>query len=478
MTYSNHPKPLAVDLDGTLVRTDTLIEAVVSGLFCQPLATLRALFSLRRGRAAFKQTIAALDTFDLQSVPLREDLVAYLEQEAKNGRELHLVSAAHQLIAERVATRVGFFTTVEGTKNDVNLKGHHKLERLKTRFPGGFSYAGDSAADLPIWREADTIILAGASRATRAAARRLGRPIEKEFLEEPKGIKPWFKTARLDQWTKNALIFVPLVLGHAYTDQEAVLSCILGFLILSLIASATYLFNDMADLSADRQHPRKRNRPLACGDLRLFDAAIAAPTAILVGLVLAALLNGSFFMYLLAYLGVTLSYSFHFKRVPLLDVFLITSLFTLRLIMGIALAAVPQSAWLLAFSMFFFLSLSLSKRYAEIILSEASSAVSIPGREYYVSDGPLILAIGVASGTAAILVLLIYLVNEAFPLAVYGSPQWLWAMPPIVMLWVLRIWLLSHRGQIGDDPVTFAVRDPVSLALASIVVVVFILALQ
>ncbi len=466
-------RPLAVDLDGSLVCTDLLVEGFVASLFRRPFATVMALFSLRHGRAAFKERVAELDALAVESVPWHEPFLAFLKAERLKGRPLHLVTASHQAVAERVAKTLGIFESVEGSRDGVNLKGERKLAFLKDRFPEGFAYAGDSRADLPVWQGADSIILAGADAGTRAAAQRLGRPIEEEFPQERGGLWTWIRAARLHQWSKNVLIFLPLFLAHAYDDPDAILATLFGFVIFGVIASATYLVNDMADLAADRQHPSKRYRPLASGRIRLLDAGLVAGLGIFAGLVSAALLDGAFFVFVLLYLALTLLYSFRFKRVAMLDVFVIACLFTLRLMAGIALIGVEPSAWLLSFSLFLFLSLALAKRHGEIVRFGAEGNRRLSGRGYVAGDSALTLTFGAASGTAAVLVMLIYLVNEAFVHAAYAQPVWLWAIPPVLLLWILRIWLVSNHGDLDDDPVLYALRDPASLFLAGLVTLAF-----
>ena len=294
MASASNSRPIAVDLDGSLVLTDMLVEGFVASFFRRPFATLKALFALREGRAVFKERVAELDGLTVEAVPWREPFVEFLKAERQKGRPLHLVTASHQAIAERVAKILGIFESVEGSRDGVNLKGRRKLQHLKDRFPEGFAYAGDSRADLPVWQEADSIILAGADKGTRAAAQRLGPPIESEFLQDKAGLWAWIRAARLHQWSKNVLIFLPLFLAHAYDDWTVVLNALFGFVIFGVIASATYLINDMADLAADRRHPSKRRRPLASGEIRLIDAGIVAGGAILSGLIFAALLDAGF----------------------------------------------------------------------------------------------------------------------------------------------------------------------------------------
>ena len=469
-------KPLIVDMDGTLLRTDVLFEGIAKAFFSRPFATLDALRLLvTTSRAAFKRRIAELSELDLSLLPMRQDFVAHLQSERGRGREIHLYTAADHDTATKVAEHVGLFDSVRGTTGPVNLKGKNKLAEIRDRFPRGFTYAGDSHADVHIWQGAEGIVLAGASSGVVRRAKALGKPVEAEFSHGGR-LSAWWRALRVHQWTKNLLIYIPLLLSPLYADPRALMASGLGFIILSLVASGCYLVNDLADLAADRRHRSKRERPLAAGDLPIQHAAIAAPLLIGLGLVAALVLSPAFAAGLLLYVVTTLSYSLRLKRVPLLDVFLLGSLYTLRLIMGTLLIGVTLSAWLLTFSMFFFVAMSLAKRHAELENAQAGVERRIAGRGYLASDAPLTLALGISLTTASNLILVLYMVEEAFPSGLYSASGWLWAAPLLVSLWTMRIWLLAHRGELDDDPVAFAIRDRISLGLGVLLALAFMVA--
>ncbi|MFZ4603664.1 MAG: UbiA family prenyltransferase [Caulobacterales bacterium] len=448
--------PLAVDMDGALLRTDVLYEGMAAAFAKRPLAALAALPLLLRGRAPFKRRIAEIAEIDVATLPAREDLVEWLAGEKAKGRPLHLVSAGEASVVEAVAARFGLFDTAQGSDGRKNLKGSRKAEELRRRFPDGYAYVGDSRADLKVWRTAQSIVLAGASRSVAERAAKLG-PIEARFDEKKGGLRVWRKALRLQQWAKNLLVFAPLFLAGMFAQPQAAAMALAAFVLLGVTASGSYLINDLSDLKADRRHRSKRARPFASGALGVEKGMIAAPLLIGGGLAGAYALNPMLGAALTAYLATTLTYSFRLKTVPFLDVAALAALYTLRLIIGAIAIQAPISEWLLTFSAFFFFSLSLAKRHVEV--AHATAAGKVLGRGYRVEDAPLTLAFGVSSGLASIQILVTYLFEDAFPSGVYAAPGFLWAAPVLIALWMMRIWLLAHRGELDDDPVAFAVRD-------------------
>lgn len=463
--------PLIVDLDGTLLRTDTLVESLACAIFTRPTSAAITCVRLYEGRPAFKRRLASGIELDTDSLPAREDLLEFLHEQKAAGRQIHLVTASDQAVADRVLAHFDVFDSATGTSDEVNLKGRNKQAYLRKRFPDGYVYAGDSAADLAVWRDADGIILAGASNGVARKAGRLGKSVERTFDNEPLTGKVWRKALRVHQWAKNFLVFAPLLLSGQYTDPAAILASLVAFMALGLVASGTYLLNDLSDLAADRRHRSKRFRPLASGALPVATGLLAAPVLILFGLAAAALMNLNLLTTLALYLAVTLSYSFGLKSKPIVDVLILAALFTLRLLIGTAALGVDISFWLMSFSMLFFLSLSLAKRHVEIAAAPAGE--KLKGRGYVAEDAPFTLAVGLASGMAAIVILCLYVMEDATPVALYSEPQFLWSAPVLIGAWVLRIWLLAHRGELDDDPVAFAVRDRISLGLGAVLVAAF-----
>lgn len=454
-----------VDLDDTLLCTDTLHEDFAAVLFKKPLTAVRSLFELRKGRSAFKSSLCAEGMLDVQSLPANQDFVDYLRLQKSRGREIHLVSAAAQTIVSAVAERFKLFDSASGSSEGRNLKGPTKAAYLKQLFPQGFAYAGDSRADLAVWKEADAAVLVGTSSAVARKAETYGE-IEQRFDAMGASAKDWLKLFRLHQWSKNALIFIALFLGHAYSDPSAWLDVIAGFLLFSIAASGTYILNDLADLSSDRRHATKHARPMASGRIPLHLGMTASVVMIGFGLTGMFALGPTAFLLTLCYLAITLSYSFRFKTAAMLDVLILASLYTIRIILGAELAGVALSEWLLVFSMFFFLSLSMAKRYVEV--DTAGSEAKIRGRGYSGTDSVLLLNFGIATCSCAVFTVCMYLLEAAFPSNAYSTPQLLWIAVLSIALWSMRIWLLAARRELDDDPVAFAVKDSKSLLLGAI----------
>jgi 4-hydroxybenzoate polyprenyltransferase len=345
-----------------------------------------------------------------------------------------------------------------------NCKGATKAEILTRMFPDGFEYAGDSAVDVSVWQVSAGRIVVNASPLVLRRVMQLG-DVTAVFPRPPMRFATMRRALRLHQWAKGALVFVPLVLGGKGADPTAWMTVLIGFLALSITASATYLVNDLWDLPSDRRHWSKQHRPLAQGEISIRLAVMMIFCGILAGLGLTALTGPPALAMLVLYIAGTLAYSFGFKRIPIVDVLLLASLFTVRLGLGIVLADVRVSPWLLVFSMFLFVSLSTAKRHTEVLRLADHGLDSIAGRGYVAADAPLTLATGLAAMFGAILILVLYLTEDAFPRGIYGTPALLWAMPPILFLFLGRVWLISQRGQLRDDPVAFALKDRISLYL-------------
>jgi 4-hydroxybenzoate polyprenyltransferase/phosphoserine phosphatase len=473
---ANLDVPLIVDLDGTLILTDSLQECLVQALLAAPLQAVASLRLLASGRAAFKREVTGLSSFDAAHAPLRVPLLETVRDERTRGRPVHLVTAADQSVADAMARELGVFDSAIGSDGKHNLKAEAKLAHLKERFPEGFIYAGDHAADLPVFRAARGAVLCDVTPQTEAAVRAAGVPILASF-RRPRA-SPWtmVRALRPHQWTKNTLLFVPMFVGHAFGDPSKVMLLAAGFAILCVLTSATYVINDLADLSADRRHPTKRLRPFASGELAPMSGLLAAPVMIVASLVAAFALAPPFAFVAVAYLAMTLSYSCGVKRVALLDVFFIGVMFTLRIVMGTLLLRLGPSPWLLSFSLAFFLSLAIAKRHGELMRALDAEREEIAGRGYRTEDWPLTLTFGVGAGLVSIVIMLLYMTNDAAPSGFYRNSGWLFAIPAMVALWLMRIWLLAHRKVLHEDPVVFALKDPASLLLGGLVAVAFFLA--
>ncbi len=468
--------PLVLDLDGTLIATDLLAECLLAFLKPNPLRIFLVLSWLLGGRAHLKRRLAEAVTLEVELLPLRADVLAWAEAEAAAGREVHVATAAHQDLARRLVARFDFIDEVIGSDGAANLKGRRKAAALAERFPDGFAYAGDASADLAIWAVAQEAVYVGRSAGLRRRLERI-RPPEAVLPAPRAGLRGWIKALRLHQWAKNALIFVPLALGGAVGSVSAWTQSVLGFLAMGCLASATYLLNDLLDLQEDRRHWSKRHRALASGLIPLHVGLALIPLGLVAGVGLGWQARGWGALGMLGlYLATTLSYSFQLKRVPILDVVLLAGLFTLRIAIGVVCAGVAWSAWLLVFSMFIFSSLSFAKRVTEMARLKARGGGQLAGRGYVAADEPLVMAFGVSLASAAVFVMVMYLIEEAFRADFYRTPGLLWALPVGLALWLGRIWLLCGRGQLHDDPVVFAVRDKVSLGLGALLALMIVAA--
>jgi len=476
--------PLVVDLDGTLLVTDSYFETFISALFHRPLVALSSVATLvLRGKAASKQVLAERTNLDFATLPLRKELVDFLRGEEARGRSVNLATAADRTVAEAVAARLDFFDSVHASENNHNLKGARKAERLKAVFPEGFVYAGDSRADFPIWEQAASAIVVSSDRGLLRKVSDSGIPIERVFEAPFGGLRSWVKVARPHQWAKNVLVFVPILLGlQTLTFNDAFLA--LGAMAtLCILTSLTYILNDIADLSSDRSHWSKSTRPFASGALPVEYGLVAATVWIPIVLGLGFALSPAIGLGLTTYVALTLAYSFYLKRVPILDVTVLATLFTLRLLLGVIAADQAWSVWLLSFSMFLFFSLAIAKRHAELLRAAESGighseSGKVNGRGYHIEDSGVTLVYGAGSSIASIIILVLYLTQEVFTRSLFAHPQFLWFTPVAVFLWTARVWLLAHRGQMADDPLLFALKDRISLALGAGVAISFVLSVS
>ncbi len=466
--------PLVLDVDDTLILTDLLHETAVAYFRANPLRVFNLVLWTLQGKATLKRKLSEQVPVDVDSLPVNEELVAFARAEHDKGRSVGLATAADELLALRLARRFDFVDFTIGSNGTRNLKGVTKAAALVERFPDGFAYAGDGRADLEVWDKARSIVLSGASADTATKARALGKPVEAEFFRPRLGLRGWLKALRAHQWAKNGLVFVPLILSGMATDPAAILSASIAFVAISLMASGTYLLNDLFDLTDDRLHWTKRNRPLASGALRIKHGVPASAGLIAGGLALAALIGPGTLGLLVAYMAITLLYSFYIKRQPIVDAFTLAALFTMRLGIGIAAVGAVPSPWLLVFSMFLFTSLSFAKRQTEIQKSVAKGRLAVNGRGYLGTDASMVVAMGVATAMAAITIMVLYIMNDVYGAGFYNSPVYLWVFPAALFMWVSRIWLLCHREELNDDPVAFAIRDKISIALGGLMGAAFL----
>jgi 4-hydroxybenzoate polyprenyltransferase len=465
--------PLCVDLDGTLVSTDTLFESLISLIKQNPWFLLILPWWLLSGRAVLKRRVAERVPLDAAGLPYQPEFLRFLQAEKQAGRTLVLATAADRLVAEAVSRHLGIFDEVIASEPGANLKGTAKLDALQRRFASGFDYAGNSRADLPVWRHSRHSIVVNASPSLLRAAGKISGVTE-TFTRTEGRLAASLRALRLYQWPKNLLIFVPLVAGHRLFDWQSVSHAAAAFVAFCLCASCAYIVNDLLDLDADRRHPSKRARPLASGALPpVYGLALAVPL-LLGSLSVSLLLSRSMAAVLLLYFCLTLLYSFRLKRLLLLDVFTLSGLYTLRIVGGGVAAGIPISSWLCAFSIFVFLSLAFSKRVSELRRLTPGEGQA-HGRAYRQSDLEQLNLYGVASGFLSSLVFALY-INSGNVHGLYQRPQVLWLLFPVLLYWITRIWLLSWRGELNEDPILFAIRDPATYLVVLISAVILLLA--
>ena len=468
--------PLCVDLDGTLIHSDLLIESALALLSRNPLLLFSMLGWLLRGKARLKREIASRVTLDATHLPYNTDVVAWVrEQQAL--RVVTLCTASDADLAQAVADHVGGFDAVLASDGERNLSGSHKAQLLVERYgERGFDYVGNAKVDLKVWKHARAAItVESGSSLSRAAAG--VTTVTKRFKLPSAGIRHWLKALRVHQWIKNALVFLPLLAAHRLFDVDAVLATMLAFACFSLCASSVYITNDLLDLAADRQHHRKRKRPFAAGNLPLIAGPVVAACLLVASFGLALLLHEVFVAVLAGYYILTSAYSLRLKRVVMLDVVLLATLYTSRIVAGTAAIHTKPSFWLLAFSMFLFLSLAMVKRYIELLAAQKSGKINASGRGYDVGDIPLIQSLGAASGYLSVLVLALY-IDSPDSRVLYHHPHYLWLLCPLLLYWISRTWAIAHRGIMHDDPVVFAVTDKLSRVVLALAAIVILFAIQ
>ena len=455
---------LCIDLDGTLVRSDLLMESALKAAKEKPINALRALWALRQGRSQFKQRLADLVDLRVDLLPYNPSVLALIETAQAAGRPVVLATASNRKYAEQVAAHLGCFDAVLASDETTNLSSRVKARQLVERFgERGFDYAGDSAKDLAVWSHARRALVVEPQPGV--LARLAGDDVPHEVVSRRDGLaKPLLRALRPHQWLKNTLVFLPLLAAHLYLDPQAILAAVLAFLGFSLIASAGYVINDLLDLDADRQHARKRRRPFASGDLPPTWGPPLVALLVVSAVTIGFLASPLFLAVLLIYFAISLAYSLNLKRRPTLDVLTLAGLYTMRVIGGSAATGVTLSFWLLAFSMFLFLSLAYLKRYAELESLRRDGGEWASGRGYMVGDLELIRGLGIPAGYCAVLVLAMY-INSPEVRVLYQHPAVIWLICPLLLYWMARVWSIAHRGRMHDDPLVFAVEDRLSQAI-------------
>jgi len=483
--------PLCVDLDGTLVKTDTLVDSVLVLARQNPRAILSIPGWLAKGKAAFKQHVTQAVTLDVAALPYNKPLLEYLFHQHAAGRPIFLATAADRTLADRIAQHHQIFQDVLASDGSHNLAGGNKLAAFRARFGEQFCYIGNASPDLPILTVCVEPMVANPSSSLMSGLRAAKVVPAHIFRDSQPALKAWLKAIRLHQWAKNALIFLPFLLAHAWNLPNAlgsVIGVVMAFFAFGLCASATYIVNDLLDIEADRRHHSKRRRPFAAGNLSAFSGIAVIVLFLLASVVLALALPllvarysvpmgvpYGFAVWLAIYAVTTTAYSLALKRVVLVDVIVLAGLYTIRIFAGGAAGAVPVSNWLGGFSVFFFLSLAFVKRFAELEGLRLRDKAPTNGRGYLLLDIEQLRAFGTSAAYASVVVLLFYISNLDTHL--YHHPGRLWLLLPVLLLWVSQLWLLASRGELNEDPVVYAITDKRSLLLGVLVIGVVLAAL-
>ena len=470
--------PLVVDLDGTLIRTDLLYQSLFSFIKERPLQLLAPFFWLSKGKSHLKTELAKRITIDVSVLPYEPAVIALIEGERAKHRPIILATASHKIYADRIAEHLNLFDRVIATDSSHNISSHAKRDLLVEEFGnGGFDYAGNSHADIPVWEAAGKAYLVNPERGVEQRALKQGN-VERVIKSSTNQFALWLKALRPHQWMKNVLIFVPLLAAHELINSAALLSGLLAFVFFSLCASSVYLLNDLLDIEDDRHHPKKRNRMLASGALSIKKGMLSVPLLLLVSFAGSLLLMPWRFSLVLGiYYVATLAYSIVLKKVTAADIIVLSLLYTIRILAGVYACSLVPTFWMLAFSMFIFLSLALVKRYSELREARVhGNNEKAKGRGYYPDDLEMISSLGAASGYLSVMVLALYIQDHA-TVAMYRNPQIIWAACPVLLFWITRLWLLTNRGDMHADPVIYAVTDKISILSGLIFGIIFWLAI-
>jgi 4-hydroxybenzoate polyprenyltransferase len=448
-------KILVIDLDESLLKIDLFKEALSKSLLKQPWLFFKTLAIGNRAKA--KTFISKKFEIEWHTLPFDNKVINIIANYRGKGYQIVLVTGAPYSYAESIANYLGLFDKVIATDVDRNNVGGNKLDAIKNEIGDDFIYLGDSVKDLPIWLHCKKAILVGAKNNTIKKLKENNVEIIDIVKKEKSLFRLIIKQLRVHQWSKNILLFVPAAASHQLFAAGVFMNALQGFIAFSLLASSIYILNDIVDIDHDRYHPNKKNRPIASGDLSIFNAS---------GLLLVCFIGWAFLAFDLGqlflvvsgiYIALNLLYSFSLKRIIILDVILLMFFYTLRLIAGHVLDAIPLSPWLLAFTMFLFFSLGLLKRYVDIIIMRENNAL-IGGRGYLIDDGNMLMSLGVSSGLISALVLILYTGSDQVR-EFYSTPLILIALTPVMLYWISRMWLMAERGKIISDPVLFAIKD-------------------
>ena len=307
---------------------------------------------------------------------------------------------------------------------------------------------------------------------------RQGPPLQRAPAEQlVETLRSYLSAARPQHWLKNILVFLPLVAAHHLYVPHLLLRGLAAFAAFGLCASSIYLFNDLRDVEADRIHPQKRSRPLASGRISQRGTLVVAAALLLAAFAVGSAFGVAFISVIAFYYVTMVIYSLGAKAIPILDVLILACGYALRVIAGAVATATPGSPWLTAFCVFLFFSLALIKRYAELVsVPSATGSEERHVRGYLSQDGVLLVAQGLAAGYLSVLVLALY-TNTRMVQAPSGQYELFWLICLLLLYWISHMWLMAHRGRIQEDPVAYALKDPVSRIVVAVAAAVTLMAI-
>jgi 4-hydroxybenzoate polyprenyltransferase len=464
--------PICVDLDGTLLYGDTLLDSFALAMHSWPIL-IRIPGWILQGKAALKDRLADNIKLNPEILPYNNTLIEFLRDQKELGKRLILVTAAHETIGHAINQYLCLFDDVIGSTEIRNLRGKEKARILIENFGyKQFCYIGNDRTDLQIWNVAESGIVVNATKKVIYKANKATK-ITKIILKKSSFNRALLKELRLYQWIKNLLVFVPIITANALYDLHAWFYAAVVFSAFCATASGTYVLNDLLDLEADRAHPIKRNRPFASGILSIQTGMVLFPSLFLLGLLLASIAN--VLLFVLFYALINIAYSIKLKEFPIIDLFILASVYTIRLYAGGVTTGHNVSLWLLAFSCFLFFALAIIKRVADLITSKRLNGGQDHRRGYNIKDIVILQSMGICSSFVSSLVLALYVQSEAAA-SLYHSPRILWAIVPLILFWQCRLWLSASRGYIKEDPILYAAKDWVSLLIGISLAIILILA--
>jgi 4-hydroxybenzoate polyprenyltransferase/phosphoserine phosphatase len=465
---------LCVDLDGTLVKSDCLWEAVLKLAKTQFFTLFLLPFWVLRGKAVFKDLVFRRAKLNPELLPYNDDVIAHIRMYREMGHRTVLATASPQFFAEEVAQYLQLFDEVKGSSPTENLSGKAKAKWLESEFGAKqYYYVGNSHADLPVWKSAKKAFVVTRSWTLISQVKKIAE--FEVFLVKGSLLKQTIKAIRVHQWAKNLLLFIPLILAHKFSDLALYLECVIAFVSFSMVSSSVYLINDLLDLESDRHHPDNRLRPFAAGNLSIPYGLMLVPVLMTLGGILSLEVSGGFSTLLATYFVLTLSYSLYFKEIVLTDIFMLATLYSLRVYAGSVITGIALSNWLFIFSCSLFLSLALLKRCSEIMLLKIHNKTANPRRGYQLDDFEQLMAFGTSSGYLSVLVLALYIYSQQEEVF-YTRPQVLWLICPFLLYWISRMWLKAHRGKMHSDPLVFAFKDKPSHFIMAMIAVAWLVA--